>query len=100
MASGPDPGRAPPGSPDALRRLHERHAERLRTAARWLGIDDHDRDAAVTWCFRTVAAAVPEDSATGWAALMRALARARPSERGAPWNDHHRRGRWNQRRRG
>ncbi|MFY0530940.1 hypothetical protein [Nannocystis pusilla] len=34
----------------------------------------------MTQCFRGVAAAVPEDSATGWAALMRALARARPSE--------------------
>ncbi|PCC66848.1 hypothetical protein SAMN02745121_00424 [Nannocystis exedens] len=77
--SGPEAGRAPQGSPGALRRLHDRHAERLRTAARWLGIDDHERDAAVTWCFRSVAAAVPEDSAAGWAALMRALARARPS---------------------
>ncbi|MFZ6179479.1 hypothetical protein [Nannocystis pusilla] len=80
MHSGPEAGRAPRDSTGALRRLHDRHAERLRTAARWLGIDDHERDAAVTECFRGVAAAVPEDSATGWAALMRALARARPSE--------------------
>lgn len=80
MTSGPEAGRAPRDSTGALRRLHDRHAERLRTAARWLGIDDHERDAAVTLCFRSVAAAVPEDSATGWAALMRALVRARPSE--------------------
>ncbi|MCY1058735.1 hypothetical protein [Nannocystis sp. SCPEA4] len=78
--SGPEPDRGSPGSPGALRRLHDRHAERLRTAARWLGIDDHERDAAVTRCFRTIAEAVPEDSAVGWAALMRALARARPSD--------------------
>lgn len=80
MAPHPEAGRAPAGPTDALRRLHDRHAERLRTAARWLGIDDHERDAAVAGCFRSAAAAVPEDSATGWATLVRALARARPSD--------------------
>lgn len=78
--SEPEPGRGSPGSPGALRRLHDRHAERLRTAARWLGIDDHERDAAVHRCFRALGEAVPEDSALGWAALMRALSRVRPSE--------------------
>jgi hypothetical protein len=77
LPSGPELGR---GSAGALRRLHDRHAERLRTAARWLGFDDYERDAAVARCFEALGEAVPEDSAVGWAALMRALARARPSE--------------------
>lgn len=77
--SGPEPGRGAPGAPGALRRLHDRHAERLRTAARWLGFEDEEeREAAVTHCFVALGEAVPEDSAVGWAALMRALARAEP----------------------
>ncbi|HEY8379687.1 MAG TPA: hypothetical protein VIK91_24510, partial [Nannocystis sp.] len=81
MAWSPRPaGGHEPGGAGALRRLHARHAERLRTAARWLGIADADRDEAVARCFAVVGAAAPEDGAIGWAALMRALTRVRPSE--------------------
>lgn len=77
--SGPDRGHGPAGG-GSLRRLHARYAERLRTAARWLGVADEARDEAVTRCFAGLGEAVPEDSAAGWAALMRALARVPPSD--------------------
>ena len=73
-------------APDSLQRLaalHRRHAGRLRTAARWLGFADDARDAAVLACFRAIAGDVPEDSAAGWTALMRRLART-PAPADAP----------------
>lgn len=73
-------------APTSLQRLgahHRRHAARLRTAARWLGFADDARDEAVLRCFRAIAEDVPEDSAAGWSALMRRLARM-PVEGPAP----------------
>jgi hypothetical protein len=65
-----------PASRIRLAELHRRFAGRLRTAARWLGIADPWREAAVAGCFRRVAEDVPEDMAAGWAALVRRLAAA------------------------
>lgn len=70
---------AAPLAPPSLRplaALHRRHAQRLRTGARWLGVGDAVRDRVLARCFAEQAAHVPEDSTSGWVCLMRRLVAA------------------------
>lgn len=67
-----------PSSLRPLAALHRRHAQRLRTGARWLGVADEARDRVLARCFVAVAEDVPEDSTAGWVSLMRRLAGAAP----------------------
>lgn len=67
------PRPAPPTS-SALAALHRRFAPRLRTGARWLGIEaEEERDAAVAAAFAGLAEDVPRDTSVAWTRLVRRL---------------------------